>query len=135
MIRAPYLYQAPADYFVRRLKFSGRLACSPAIAELMLGAFRDDKLHLPDLLVPVPLHPARIRERGFNQALEIARPLARKLNVPLDYQSCMRTRHTAHQTGLSANERRRNVAGAFVMRRSLSVGQVVIIDDVVTKWH
>jgi ComF family protein len=132
VIRATYRYEAPADYFVQRLKFSGKLACAAAIAQLMLGMLDDDDTPLPDLLVPVPLHPRRIRERGFNQALEIARPLARQMNLPLDCRSCVRARHTEHQTGLSAKERRGNVHGAFEIRRALAARRIAIIDDVVT---
>jgi ComF family protein len=87
-----------------------------------------------DMLVPVPLHPRRMRERGFNQAALIARELGRRIGRPCGDRALVRREDTVPQTGLSAAARRRNVARAFaVQRRGLVAGRVVVlVDDVFT---
>ena len=99
-------------------EFSHRLAASAATR--------------PDCLVAMPLHPARLRERGYNQATELARPIARALNIPIDYQHCQRQRATAIQSDLPASERPRNVKGVFSVVKKIPVRHVVIVDDVMT---
>jgi ComF family protein len=87
-----------------------------------------------DVLVPVPLHPRRLRDRGFNQASLIAREIGRRMGRPLVEGALVRRRETMPQTGLSAAARRRNVEDAFaVRRRGLVAGHVVtLVDDVLT---
>ena len=86
------------------------------------------------MILPVPLHGARLRERGYNQALEIARPVARALDVPLDYQSLVRVRATVPQTGMTLAARRKNLRGAFAWRSGTEVQdrRVALVDDVMT---
>jgi ComF family protein len=86
----------------------------------------------PEALIPVPLHPNRLRERGFNQALELARPIASQLNIPLAADLCRRVRATPNQTQLAANKRRSNVRRAFEIKTQKLPGHVAIIDDVIT---
>jgi ComF family protein len=87
---------------------------------------------LPDLVIPVPLHPLRLRERGFNQSLEIARFVANKLQLETDWQSVKRIHHTPPQTDLSEKERRRNLQGAFSISGDLRGRHVALLDDVIT---
>ncbi|MDE2273435.1 MAG: ComF family protein, partial [Gammaproteobacteria bacterium] len=82
--------------------------------------------------IPIPLHSARLRERGFNQALELARPVSRRLQLCLDARTCLRRKNTAVQSKLDAKERRRNLIDAFEVRTSLQGVHVAILDDVVT---
>jgi ComF family protein len=87
----------------------------------------------PDLIVPVPLHPRRLRLRGFNPAAQIARSLARQFDVPFDAVALRRTRDTLSQTGLDRRDRRNNVRGAFRSRRGRHVPERIwLVDDVVT---
>ena len=86
----------------------------------------------PELLIPVPLHPLRLRERGYNQALEIARPLAKILSIPVDVDVCVRSRSITPQEGLDRAERRANVSGAFKVERPIRTRHIAVIDDVVT---
>lgn len=86
----------------------------------------------PDCLVPIPLHPARYRARGFNQALEIARPVASQLKIPLCPKLCRRVRITPPQRLLDAEERHKNLRGAFQATEDLSGRHIAIVDDVLT---
>ena len=90
------------------------------------------QLALPDILIPVPLHSSRLRQRGYNQALELARPIAEQLKLPLDTRSCRRLKSTIDQVGLSAKSRKSNVKDAFAVQGSFQDKHVVVIDDVMT---
>ncbi len=136
---ALFHYQPPIDQFIMALKFNQQLLYARLLGEL-LAENRQKKniaahLHLPEMIIPMPLHPQRLRERGFNQALEIARPVARKLQLPLDLQSCERIRVTASQSTLPAAERHQNVKNAFKISSDFKSKHVAIIDDVVTTGH
>ncbi len=86
----------------------------------------------PDCIVPVPLHPLRLRERGFNQALELARAPACHFRIPLVATGLRRVRHTAPQTQLDARSRQTNPLGAFVLGRPVRGPRVALVDDVMT---
>jgi ComF family protein len=128
-VRAALLYTFPVDAALKMLKFDGRLVYASAFAELMQGELA--QLRHADALLPVPLHRWRHAARGFNQALELARPLARRSGLPL-FTITRRVRRTRPQTGLSAAERRRNLRGAFVLTRPLPCRHPLIVDDVMT---
>ncbi len=95
--------------------------------------------HTPLCLVPVPLHPLRLAERGYNQAALLARTLARETNIPIDFTILRRTHVTAQQAQLSPEARKANTHGAFVARRSPQPNQaapaLVLVDDVITTGH
>ena len=124
-------YQAPADHLLQRLKFNGRLEMARVLGELMATWLEGIIDSRPDVLIPMPLHPDRLRERGFNQAVELARPIARNLGVGMELHNCIRQKTTAPQSDLSRKERIKNVKGAFEVLTPVS-GHVVIIDDVMT---
>ncbi len=86
----------------------------------------------PDIIIPVPLHPSRYRERGYNQSLEIARTVSKRLELPLDYRHCIRTHATHSQTELTALQRRSNMRKAFAILKPIPYEHVAILDDVVT---
>lgn len=130
-------YTAPTDHLILALKFGNRLALAPLFARLMQEAMqREQPTLLPDLLTVVPLGDMRLAERGFNQALEIARPLAQSLAIPLAPRLLVRTRDTSMQAQLHPDERHRNVRHAFALQPDM-VGKmhgkhVGVIDDVLT---
>ena len=131
-------YAAPLDQLVLQLKFGARLALAPWCAAMLRDAvLARPGLALPDLLCPVPLGHGRLVERGFNQALEIARPLASALGVALHPTLLARTLDTAAQSGVAPSERARNVRGAFaVADADLVAGRHVgLVDDVMTSGH
>lgn len=131
-VRAPFLYRTPVDALLRAFKFQGRLVHVRVLARIMSDHVQASGSRLPDLLVPVPLHPSRLRERGFNQAVELARLIGRALAIPLDTQTCQRIRLTSAQSGLTATERRRNLRNAFYVRPTDLPRSLAIVDDVMT---
>ncbi len=86
----------------------------------------------PACILPVPLHPARYRERGFNQSIEIGKTLSRQLQVPLELNACSRIKNSEHQIGSSANQRSKNIKKAFALNKPLNYKSVAILDDVMT---
>ena len=124
--RAALAYDFPADALVHALKFRAELALAPLLAGFLsrvLGA------EAADCIVPVPLAAARLRERGYNQAVEIARRLGRP---GIDLGLCERTRESRPQMELPYDERQRNVRGAFRCTRNLVGARVAVVDDVMT---
>lgn len=136
---APFMYRDPLPWLVTQLKFHRRLSHARLLGELMWRALADLMQHQPDsrpdIIMPVALHAARLRERGFNQAIEIARPLARRSGIVLDIGSLRRTRRTDHQSGLPLGERRRNMRGAFACHRRLEGLHIALLDDVMTSGN
>ncbi len=132
---ALWRYAAPADALILRLKFAGKLSVARYLGACMAERLGARDAPLPQALIPVPLHATRLRERGFNQAVELARPLAAALGIVLDYRSCARVRATEAQAALPAAARKRNVRGAFAVARPLRYAHVAIVDDVMTSGH
>lgn len=129
---APFVYAAPLAGLLTRFKFGGDLAAGRLLAQLALAAGPPPPQR-PAALLPVPLHGERLRERGYNQALELARPLARALELPLLPQALQRLRGTTAQSGLSALARRRNLRRAFGVAANAALPeQVILLDDVMT---
>ncbi|MCD2518132.1 ComF family protein [Massilia sp. G4R7] len=131
-------YAAPLDSLVLGLKFSARLALAPWMAARLRKAALASGAPLPDLLCAVPLGPRRLVERGYNQALEVARPLAQGLGIPLAPRLLERVLETAAQSGVAPGERRRNVRGAFALadgQLPLAGRHVGVVDDVMTSGH
>ena len=129
--RAAFVYGFPVDRLLPRLKFHRGLAPGRLLAALMAHAF--DNADRADALVPVPLHAARLRERGYDQALELARPLARALDLPLRNDLLRRRKATTPQSRLDASARRRNLRDAFEVRPGRSLpAHIVLFDDVMT---
>lgn len=152
---AVFSYAPPIDFMVQRLKFRGELAWARTLGELMAREIMrrlaeqsqlappktvQAQIIRPEIILPVPLHRRRLAERGYNQALQLARPLSRALAVPIDTSLCERIRPTPEQSGLGAGARRANIRGAFALTAmspsslpiSLQGASIAIIDDVFT---
>jgi ComF family protein len=128
---APFRYAWPLDRLETRFKFHRDLAAGRALVTM----WQRENLpaSLPHMILPVPLHQRRLRERGYNQAWEMARPLARLLGIPCRHDVLQRVRHTDAQTGLDAAQRRHNLRGAFALREEGALpSHVVVLDDVST---
>lgn len=127
-----FRYESAVPSMVVGAKFRGRLNLARLLGQCLAETVQERGLALPEVLVPVPLHPARLRERGYNQALELARVLGRELVLPVDAHGCIRIVSTPPQAGLDVRARRRNIRGAFVLTRPPSQMRVAIVDDVMT---
>ena len=129
---APWLYAGAIAHLLPRFKFHHDLACGRVLADLACDRLSGWKgWHGATRILPMPLHTSRLARRGYNQALELARPFARTHALPLDTTTLARTRPTAPQTDLDATARRRNVRGAFTAT-PLSGETVILMDDVIT---
>lgn len=130
---APFLYKEPISQLITGLKFSARLAHAQVLARLFVDTLNNNDT--PELIIPMPLHSKRLRERGFNQSLEIARLISRSINVPINTDACIRIRDTAPQSTLPAKEKKGNVKNAFAINKPINAKHVAIIDDVMTSGH
>ncbi len=128
---APFAYAPPLDHHIQQLKYAGARSLGRAFGLLIAPEVRDACSDV-DALVAVPLHPTRLRERGYNQAIEIARPLCRLLGVPMLLRGIERRHASPSQTGGSALQRLTSVAAAFRVARGLSGVRLAIVDDVIT---
>lgn len=129
---APFLYDGTIDYLITRLKFQHRLVYAHVLGQL-LAEVLEAQPKRPECLIPVPLHRKRRAQRGFNQSLEIARVIADRLDIVVDARLCQRIIDTPHQIGLTADQRRKNLCGAFRTVPSIARYQhVAVLDDVMT---
>jgi ComF family protein len=129
-------YAHPWDAVLTRFKFHAALDLADALAERLLDAAARSGAPAPGLLLPAPLSAERLRERGYNQAWELARRLARRLRTPASPDLLLRVRHTPQQMGLPLDERAANVRDAFAIeprrRHELQGREVTLVDDVLT---
>jgi ComF family protein len=128
--RAPLIYDFPVDDVIKAIKFKRQLWYVPAFAELLLQTMQSEFAEV-DALLPVPLHRWRQMQRGFNQAMELCRPLRNATGLPI-ITEVVRSRATIAQTGLNAAERKRNLKNAFVLSGKTGSRHPLIIDDVIT---
>lgn len=127
-------YKDPISAFIHKLKFQGDLAMARLFSEYWITFIQAHYTPntLPDCIIPVPLHPNRLKERGFNQALEIAKPIGKHFNIPVDTRICVRLKNTKAQSTLTAQQRIANTRHAFGLSYTCSAKHVAILDDVMT---
>jgi ComF family protein len=128
---APFIHQGAIRHLIGGLKFGSDYK-NARLLGMLLADHLNQTAERPDLILPVPLHKARYRERGFNQAIEIARTVAKDMQIPLDLSSCRRHRDTPHQTQLAAKKRRTNLENAFSIVKPIHARHIAILDDVMT---
>jgi ComF family protein len=126
---AIFPYEFPVDRMIHAFKYGHQLALAGWFGEHLARRLKADDF---DLILPMPLHPTRLRERGFNQAMEIARVLEKRLSRPVDRSSLHRTRATETQARLTLKARHDNMRGAFECRTELGGRNILLIDDVLT---
>jgi ComF family protein len=117
---------------VQNFKYHGQLALERPLGQLLAAALHAGAAARPDLLVPVPLHLERLRSRGYNQALQLARQIGRQWDAPVAIDLLRRVRPTAPQQGLTAVARQHNLRGAFTATRRLPGRRILLVDDVLT---
>jgi len=131
-----FAYAEPVKQLISHFKYQRQLAVGAIFADVLSS--RIQKRHVLsstreiDAIFPVPLHPSRLRQRGFNQALELARPLAKILKLPLLLSQISRQKNTLEQSSLSAKQRRSNLSKAFTVEQDIPYKSVAIVDDVMT---
>ncbi len=126
-----FRYEADIVNMVHQFKFHQRLAFGRLLGALILHKIQNLPAK-PDCILPVPLFKSRLRQRGFNQSIELAKVLSRSLQIPVLTDRVVRTRNTETQTGLNAKQRRKNIKGAFEIVEPVLVKHVAIVDDVIT---
>lgn len=134
---ALFHYQYPVNRLLTALKFQGKLVYAQLLGQLMtrhLQTYYPDVKNLPACIIPMPLHRKRLKERGFNQALELARPIANYFNLALDLNHCQRIKATQPQMLTPAKLRHKNIKNAFYAQ-PVAVKHVAVIDDIITTGH
>jgi ComF family protein len=129
---ACYRYADPVDQLIHSIKYQRRLTATEFFGRELVSLAIERALPRPDRLIPLPLSRQRLAERGFNQALELARPLARHFHQALDLYSLQRTRDTSPQVSLPWKARAQNIHQAFAAARRFDGEHVLVIDDVMT---
>ena len=136
MCMAALAYEFPVDRLITALKYTHKIEYGRLLGELLAIRVHEQiserNFAMPDVIVPVPLHPRRLLRRGFNQAAEIARWVAREHRLPVMPGIVRRIRHTPAQAGLSRRARAGNVHNAFRLNGDVSGQRVALLDDVVT---
>ena len=128
---APFRYQRTVRYAIQSFKYHNNYTFARLLGELLASEIATEKT-LPQRLIPVPLHASRYRERGFNQAFEIAKIISQHHKIPVDNYSLQRRRPTDYQSHLKAKSRSQNIKNAFLLSQKITVSHVAIIDDVMT---
>jgi ComF family protein len=131
-LQSAFAYEEPVRFLIQSLKFGAHYPHARLLGSLLAGSVATAGSP-PEVIIPVPLHPLRYRERGFNQALEISRTVSEKTGIAVDFTCCHRLRETGSQTRLTARSRRKNVRNAFGTHdKRIPYRHVAILDDVVT---
>jgi ComF family protein len=126
---ALFTYSYPADAMLQHYKYNNALYLCQTFAQLLIDKIQDNDI---DVIIAMPLHPSRIKERGFNQSLEVAKIIAKQCNISLDHTSCSRIKNTPPQASLPLKSRLKNMKNAFQCSQSFIGQHVVLIDDVMT---
>jgi ComF family protein len=133
IVHAACSYQERVKDAIHQLKYRNQVNLAEPLGKLLGKSLEVAEVGFkPDCIIPVPLHPGRLKKRGYNQALEISRPLARKMRVPIDTTLLQRTLKTPPQQGLTAAERRSNLRNAFIVTTTTSARNILLVDDVMT---
>jgi len=126
---ALFSYAYPADAILQHYKYNNALYLSQTFGHLLAEEIVPFNI---DVIIPMPLHPSRLQERGFNQSLEVAKVIAKQLNLVIDATSCSKTKNTPPQASLPLKERLKNMKGAFSCQPLMAGKHVALIDDVMT---
>jgi len=131
-VHAAGIYQGSIKEALQRLKYRNQLILAKPLGRLLGKTLADSFVAWPDCIIPVPLHPRRLRQRGYNQAHELARPLSRDFGCPIEAGLLQRHRRTPPQQGLSAMDRGRNLRNAFELSSPIGSARVLLVDDIMT---
>ncbi len=125
-------YQFPINELIFQYKSQTRLTLCDSFAQALIAQVKKQQLPLPQVLMPVPLHHHKLKQRGFNQSLEVAKIIGKSLNIPIDYQSLQSTQQSLQQKTLNKQQRMSNINEQFSLTKSLTMTHIALIDDVIT---
>ena len=126
-------YKAPIDRLIADFKYHDKLFLSQFLAKKMAKGLKSRPL--PQLLIPIPLHPRRLRQRGYNQSLELTKILSKQLSIPFCSKSLIRIKDSQPQTSLPYKQRAKNIQRAFKVVNTMLPTHIALIDDVLTTGH
>ncbi|MDM8565510.1 ComF family protein [Candidatus Halobeggiatoa sp. HSG11] len=130
-VQAVFSYVYPVNKLISVAKFKENLPVLNLLGSLMVKYLQIETR--PDILIPIPLHPKRLRQRGYNQSLELTKYISKHTGIPLSYNSCQRIKNTRPQVGLSTSKRATNIQDAFKVNKIKKNWQyIILIDDVMT---
>lgn len=132
---ALFRYESPINHCIAAFKFQQQLVFIRQFAALLASRQQQRQESLPQLLIPIPLHPSRLKQRGYNQSAQLADALSKRLSIPVNKTSLIRQRNTQPQSGLRGSQRRHNLKQAFALPKPLPYNHVALIDDVYTTGH
>lgn len=127
-----FQYRYPVNHLVQYLKYKQGIDMANYFGNMLCKLLMAEEWALPDCIIPVPLHSGRLILRGYNQSVELARPLSKQLGIKLDAYSCQRVRATIPQADLPAKKRKGNVRNAFSVTKACGYQHVLLLDDVIT---
>jgi ComF family protein len=128
----PFRYEKPLDQLIWKFKFRNNLVSGKLLADLFLQQLEQNAIELPEVIIPVPLHNSRLRQRGYNQASWLATQVGKRTGIPVDKQTLVKTTKTPAQHELGLRQRMHNLENAFQLTQTLRYRHVAIMDDVVT---
>lgn len=129
---AAFDFTAPIDTLIHRIKYAQQFVLADTLGKLTSQQLIPKIKQIPQAIIPIPLHPIRLRERGFNQAHLLAKPLAKQLNIPLFTRHVIRKVHTPAQAQLNAQQRQANMQQAFELIKPIPYQHIALFDDVIT---
>lgn len=129
-----FYYQSPIAEILHKLKYQNGLEYASAIAHsLAVSLFTQfDSTTKPEIIIPIPLHQNRLKQRGYNQVAEIVKYLSPIIEIPICWDALERIKDTHAQVGLSEAKRRKNISNAFAIKNPLETKSVLLVDDVIT---
>lgn len=129
-----WTYDNPVNYWLQQLKYQKKLIYGKLCAEQLITRIQSwyQDSPLPEIILPVPMHPKRLRYRGYNQAVEIAKPIAKFFEIPLSLNLCQKVKHTLPQATGATKHQRNNLRGSFAILAKEVPSHVAILDDIYT---
>jgi len=132
-VYSPFIYLEEMRYLIKKFKYQKKIHYAKVLSQLFIQkSSHINDFQLPQAIIPMPMHTKRLKQRGFNQALELSRFFASRYELPLNYTSLIRSRHTHLQAGMTAVERQKNVRQAFMIKEPVKHEHIALIDDVMT---
>lgn len=128
----PFQYKGVIKTHIQNFKYYEKPELSTILAELLEFELQENTIELPELIIPVPLHASRLRYRGYNQSLLLAKKLSKKLDIPIAQDFIKKQKNTTAQAGLTLKKRQKNLKGSFGVKKNYQAKSIAIIDDVVT---